>query len=437
MVDAPEGNEAWTAVKWRLSSDGSTGKAVCYKKGQRCQLAQVSSAAAGSEKEAMRICRLLYMQYLQDESICILRRKGELLDELKKPVACKSKQSSSSGTDAVSLAAEVSTDVVVPASPMTSVAAPSPTVSEVLSTGKTKSDDDLKSDPKPKRPKTCPEQDSSRHGQQSTKKPKLAAPMHEASADDAPLISLVASQPRVCVPAPSDAPEASAVRKEARPRETEPLPVIDAVIGYQGDTEPDPTPIKLVGRGKQLEQGEVFETQSEEIRKSHSSSPIAKTHRARFNWVAQTIGGKFTRDPEKMIPSYRISDAGRWTCDVCGRPCSDQLYVFRAFLRKEHLMHHQEPRRLEPFIAYISQRCGRGLLGQLSEYARFKEEIFSLASTDLSLDEVRSQLEDSLARCGKEDRQFILDELERLAGVGPGGARKTLEMEAVEAATWP
>ncbi|CAJ1347880.1 unnamed protein product [Effrenium voratum] len=132
-----------------------------------------------------------------------------------------------------------------------------------------------------------------------------------------------------------------------------------------------------------------------------------------------------------MLPAVRRDVAGKWTCDVCGKHCSEQLFVFRAFLRKEHLDPRAE-RCLDPFVAYISERCGRGLLGQLSEYARFKEEVFGLTTGSTDLDTARAQLEESLRRCSREDRQFLIDELERLAGVGPAGAPKTVEMEAVE-----
>lgn len=50
-----------------------------------------------------------------------------------------------------------------------------------------------------------------------------------------------------------------------------------------------------------------------------------------------------------MLPLPRHG-VKKWTCDVCGKPlghppcagapgrtCSEQLFVFRAFLRKEHL----------------------------------------------------------------------------------------------------
>ena len=52
-------------------------------------------------------------------------------------------------------------------------------------------------------------------------------------------------------------------------------------------------------------------------------------------------------------------------------------------------------------MAYISYKCGRGLLGQLSEYSRFKEEVFSLTSQHLELEEARGQLEESLRRCNR------------------------------------
>ncbi|CAE8640292.1 unnamed protein product [Polarella glacialis] len=222
-----------------------------------------------------------------------------------------------------------------------------------------------------------------------------------------------------------------------RRRQQSAVSLSEVVVGYQGDVSDDPTPIRLVRRGKELVQGEVFETQSDEIKKEYPNSPIGKSCRARYNWVAETEGGRYTRDPSKMLPAVKSPGmAGKWTCDVCGKLCCEQLYVFRAFLRRDHLgpssASSRSPRVLDPFVAYISSRCGRGLLGQLSEYARFKEEVFSLASADLSIDEVRAQLEESLQRCGREDRQFLVDELERLAGVGPGGARKTLEMETVE-----
>ena len=53
-------------------------------------------------------------------------------------------------------------------------------------------------------------------------------------------------------------------------------------------------------------------------------------------------------------------------------------------------------------MAYISFKCGRGLLGQLSEYSRFKEEVYSLTSQHQDLEEARGQLEESLRRCNRE-----------------------------------
>ena len=216
----------------------------------------------------------------------------------------------------------------------------------------------------------------------------------------------------------------------ARPRKAEALRLAEVVVGYDGAEEP--TPIRLVARGKDLAEGEVFETQSDEIRKEYPQSPIAKACRAKYNWVAETDGGRFTRDPNKMLPiAGTFGSRRKWTCDVCGKCCSEQLFVFRAFLRKEYL-HSLERRCLDPFVAYISSKCGRGLLGQLSEYTRFKEEVFSLTTRHSNLDEARVQLEESLKRCNREDQQFLMDELERLAGVGPGCAPKTVEMDSVE-----
>lgn len=204
----------------------------------------------------------------------------------------------------------------------------------------------------------------------------------------------------------------------------------EVVVGF--DSSEEPTPIRLVPKGKMLAEGEVYETQSEEIRKEYPQSPIAKVCRAKYNWVAQTDGGRFTRDPSKMLPILQVAGGGgKWTCDVCGKNCSEQLFIFRAFLRKEHLQ-SLEGRCLDPFVAYIGFKCGRGLLGQLSEYMRFREEVFSLTTKHRDLDEARQQLEDALKHYNREDQQFLVDELERLAGVGPGGAPKTVEMDSVE-----
>lgn len=241
---------------------------------------------------------------------------------------------------------------------------------------------------------------------------------------------------RRSAPAPASAPAPVVDRRLVcdqegqRRRQAPTMSLEEAVVGYQRGAE-DPTPIRLVAKGKELAQGEVFETQSDEIRKAFPQSPIAKVSRAKYNWVAETDGGRFTRDPTKMLPVARGGRTTKWTCDICGKQCSEQLFVFRAYLRKEHLRTAEE-RCLDRFVAYISYRCGRGLLGQLSEYARFKEEVFCLATRHTSLDEARCQLEESLKRCNREDQQFLVDELERLAGVGPGGAPKTVEMESVE-----
>eukprot|EP00439_Symbiodinium_sp_Y106_P082210 s128_g21.t1 len=219
---------------------------------------------------------------------------------------------------------------------------------------------------------------------------------------------------------------------EARRRYAEAAALDEVVIGWHTSSA-DPTPIRLVRKGKELVQGEVFETQSDEIRKEYPDAPIAKAHRAKYNWVAETAGNRFTRDPTKMLPVVRTSGMiGKWCCDVCGKTMCGQLFVFRAFLRKEHLRGSTD-RRLDTFVAYISFRCGRGLLGQLTEYTRFKEEVYraalSLTTTAVDIDDARSQLEESMRRSSREDRQFLIDELERLAGVGVFGATKTAEME--------
>ncbi|CAE7341369.1 unnamed protein product [Symbiodinium microadriaticum] len=201
--------------------------------------------------------------------------------------------------------------------------------------------------------------------------------------------------------APETPRVAVAADGEARRRYAEAAALDEVVIGWHTGSA-DPTPIRLVRKGKELVQGEVFETQSDEIRREYPDAPIAKAHRAKYNWVAETAG------------------------TACG-----QLFVFRAFLRKEHLRGSTD-RRLDTFVAYISFRCGRGLLGQLTEYTRFKEEVYSLTTSAVDIDDARSQLEESMRRSSREDRQFLIDELERLAGVGVFGATKTAEMESVE-----
>lgn len=91
----------------------------------------------------------------------------------------------------------------------------------------------------------------------------------------------------------------------ARPRQAEPLALAEALVGYHAGAE-EPTPIRLVACGKELVQGEVFETQSAEIRKEYPQSPVAKALRAKYNWVAQTEGGRFTRgSPGSISAGFR------------------------------------------------------------------------------------------------------------------------------------
>ena len=133
-----------------------------------------------------------------------------------------------------------------------------------------------------------------------------------------------------------------------------------------------------------------------------------------------------------MVPFVRgEGQIGMWSCGVCGKMCCEQLYMFRAYVRQEFVT---EPgvRRLDSFIAYISWKCGRGMLGVLTETARFKEDVFRLTSAGTSVDVVREQLEQALQRGGREDRLNLTEELERLTGIGPGSSRKSLEMTAVE-----
>jgi len=220
-----------------------------------------------------------------------------------------------------------------------------------------------------------------------------------------------------------------------RPRQDAALLVEDVVIGLQAGRDADPPPIQLVKRGSDLQPGQVFGTQSTEISQEFPSSSVAKQNRGKYNWVARTSGGLFTRDPDKMLPVVAAKGMlGRWTCDVCGLTCSEQLFTFRGYMRKEHT--HSEarkkPRTLDPFVAYISLKCGKGLLGALTEAAQFKEEVFSLASSGGSIDEMRTQLEQALRRSGREDKQILMEELARLAGLDPNTVKKTPEMAAVE-----
>jgi len=136
--------------------------------------------------------------------------------------------------------------------------------------------------------------------------------------------------------------------------------VQDVLVGYQGDSGDDPPAIRLVRMGKELEPGEVFDRQSVEIEKDFPLSPINKQHRQRYNWVARTAGGRYTRDPEKKMAFTRSKFMiGKWTCDVCGATCSDSLFMFRGYQRKEFLQTREGSRVLDPFVAYISEMWQR------------------------------------------------------------------------------
>eukprot|EP00439_Symbiodinium_sp_Y106_P035652 s4776_g4.t1 len=209
-----------------------------------------------------------------------------------------------------------------------------------------------------------------------------------------------------------------------RRREAVPALLDEVVVGWHRGCD-EPEALRLVPKGTELKNGEVLETQSEEISKLFHSSPVAKAHRTKYNWVAWMSGNMYTRDAKQMMA---VDSKSKCSCDICGKCCSEILFEFRAFLRKEYLKGSTE-RRLEPFVAYISKRCGSGLLGQLKgKPSQLKEKAYRL--TTLNIDEARAQLENELHELDQEDRQFLLEELERLAG--KLGVKKAAEMESVE-----
>ncbi len=67
-------------------------------------------------------------------------------------------------------------------------------------------------------------------------------------------------------------------------------------------------------------------------------------------------------------------------------------------------------------------------MGKSGQNTKIPSKLRGLTTRHSNLDEARVQLEESLKRCNREDQQFLMDELERLAGVGPGCAPKTVEM---------
>ena len=81
----------------------------------------------------------------------------------------------------------------------------------------------------------------------------------------------------------------------------------------------------------------------------------------------------FTSNPDVMQQVRNFATDGDNICNVCGKVSDKVLYEFRCTCRLGASGQQNHARRFHTFVAYISGKCGQGLLGVQSEHAKLQE----------------------------------------------------------------
>lgn len=226
-------------------------------------------------------------------------------------------------------------------------------------------------------------------------------------------------------------PPAKQLHLGRRPRQGQEDEELSAVIlGFNSD-EADP-----------LQVGECSHRQSDEIKKlaeerNHQGDgdavPIAKDARKHYVWVAATEpredGRKvYTLSTEKMkqSPEYAVREDN--TCDICGASCTEELYEFRCYKREYVALNGSGRRKLHPFIAYCSKRCGEGLLGKQSEASKLMEQLAVIINGD----DREKKIQEIWAAASPAMRQLIQETLSDLGKVREGENIRSAELRNAE-----
>jgi len=192
------------------------------------------------------------------------------------------------------------------------------------------------------------------------------------------------------------------------------------------------------------QQGAVKDEQSKEISglcKMHGSEawhevPIGKQHRHLYWWMASAImHGKnlikrYTCNEHMMAAVPQFPRREDNTCDICGASCTEELYEFRCVARRGRgeTMATCGERRLHPFRAYVSKKCGRGMLGVQTESSKLVEKLTDIVSGENAVSELR----ELWAIANSTHRRLIEEKLRYLARTELGESEKQAELRKVE-----
>lgn len=224
---------------------------------------------------------------------------------------------------------------------------------------------------------------------------------------------------------------------ERRSRSGPQEPLRDAIIGYVEDGGDDPA-----------QSGVTAPRQSREIQSMVSTGlevPIAKDKRAGFVWVAaarraQGARKRYTWNVDEMEPLAPFKQAADNTCDICGASCSEVLYEFRCYRRRQRARQGGDAdaaaeRRLHPFVSYISKECGRGLLGAQSELSRLREHLYKVVSE--GGETAVETLRELWKFANKAQKRVIQEELRHFARAEAGETQRAAELRSAEALRGP
>eukprot|EP00929_Paragymnodinium_shiwhaense_P047967 TRINITY_DN24322_c0_g1_i1.p1 TRINITY_DN24322_c0_g1~~TRINITY_DN24322_c0_g1_i1.p1 ORF type:complete len:2197 (-),score=461.11 TRINITY_DN24322_c0_g1_i1:336-6926(-) len=239
------------------------------------------------------------------------------------------------------------------------------------------------------------------------------------------------------VPATANGP--SEQQRSHRPRWGAEIPLREAIIGFMDEDEDDP-----------IQSGLCRPRHSKDINNlaQQHEVPIAKDKRAGYVWVAAArvdkkaaplsatlheLPTKFTWSSDDLWPLAPTTQPEDSTCDVCGRFCTETLYVFRCYPRRlpGESPEGKRDRRLHPFISYISTECGRGLLGSQSEASKAREKLYYVVQQGGA--DVVEKLRELWQTGSKAVRQLIVDELRYFAGTDAAEPHQRAELRNAQA----
>jgi hypothetical protein len=217
----------------------------------------------------------------------------------------------------------------------------------------------------------------------------------------------------------------------------EPEKLRDVVIGHQPDDDDPPQRGSCRSRESDEVKAMIKDKEKQPNINAAFQVPIGKHFRHMYVFVVSApskatslnnLAAKYSLNAELMeeLPPFKHKEDN--TCDVCGAACTEALYEFRCYLRREHIKEQDKDKErcLHPFICYISKKCGTGLLGVQSDTDKLLEQLHGMVTNDYA------KILELWEFASKAERKVIEEKLKFLSRTEAGESRTAAEKRNAE-----